>query len=147
MEIEPNAANVVPGRARMIFDIRAERPALLDEFIAGLHAESAVIAAQRAVDRSTFSILSRTDPTACSDHLRDVLARSAEKRGYSTMSLASGAGHDAAFVARIAPSAMLFIPCRDGKSHTPEEWSEPEALAAGAATLLEAIRLMDGQNA
>jgi N-carbamoyl-L-amino-acid hydrolase len=66
--------------------------------------------------------------------------------GYSTMPLASGAGHDAAFVARIAPSAMLFIPCRDGKSHAPEEWTEKHQAAAGAATLYEAVRLMDGQN-
>jgi N-carbamoyl-L-amino-acid hydrolase len=147
LSIEPNAANVVPGRARMIFDIRAEAPALLDEFIALLQAESAVIAARRAVDRAAFTILTRTDPVPCSDHLRDLLARSAEKLNYSTLPLASGAGHDAAFVARFAPSAMLFIPCRDGKSHTPEEWAEPPALAAGAATLLEAIRLMDGRNA
>ncbi len=59
------------------------------------------------------------------------------------MPLASGAGHDAVFVARIAPSAMLFIPCRDGKSHAPEEWAEPDAIAAGAATLYEAVRLLD----
>ena len=62
------------------------------------------------------------------------------------MSLASGAGHDAAFVARFAPSAMLFIPCLNGKSHAPEEWAEPDALATGAATLYEAVRFMDGQN-
>lgn len=147
LDIEPNAANVVPGRARVIVDVRAEQSVLLDEFIALLQAESAIIAAQRAVDRAAFTVLSRTAPTVCNDRLRDVLARSAAKRGYSTRPLASGAGHDAAFVARIAPSAMLFIPCRDGKSHTPEEWAEPQALAAGAATLLEAIRLMDGSNA
>ena len=53
---------------------------------------------------------------------------------------------DAAFIARIAPSAMLFIPCRDGKSHAPEEWTEPHQVASGAAALYEAVRLMDGQN-
>jgi N-carbamoyl-L-amino-acid hydrolase len=62
------------------------------------------------------------------------------------MQLASGAGHDAAFIARIAPSAMLFIPCRDGKSHAPEEWTEKHQVAAGAAALYEAVRLLDGQN-
>jgi N-carbamoyl-L-amino-acid hydrolase len=59
------------------------------------------------------------------------------------MNLASGAGHDAAFIARIAPSAMLFIPCRDGRSHTPEEWAEPEALANGANTLVAAVQMLD----
>jgi N-carbamoyl-L-amino-acid hydrolase len=147
LTIEPNAANVVPGRARMVFDIRAEKAVLLDEFISLLQAESAAIAERGNVARAAFSVLSRTDPTPCDDHLRDVLARSAAKLGHSTTLLASGAGHDAGLVARVAPSAMLFIPCRDGKSHTPEEWAEPQAVAMGAATLLEAIRFMDGQNA
>ena len=62
------------------------------------------------------------------------------------MPLASGAGHDAAFVSRIAPSAMLFVPCKDGKSHAPEEWAEPDALAAGAAVMLEAVRRFDEKD-
>ena len=62
------------------------------------------------------------------------------------MRLASGAGHDAVFMARIGPSAMLFIPCRQGRSHTPEEWAEPKALEAGALTLLEAVRELDAEN-
>lgn len=147
LNISPNAANVVPGRARMIFDIRAEKPALIDAFVAMLDRESAAIAARGDVDRTRFAILSANPPAPCDAHLRELLGRSAEKLGYSTTKLASGAGHDAAFMSRIGPSAMLFIPCRNGKSHTPEEWSEPQQLAAGAATLYEAIRLLDGQNA
>ena len=147
LDISPNAANVVPGRARMIFDIRAEKPALIDAFVAMLDRESAAIAARGDVDRTRFAILSANPPAPCDAHLRELLGRSAEKLGYSTTTLASGAGHDAAFMSRIGPSAMLFIPCRNGKSHTPEEWSEPQQLAAGAATLYEAIRLLDGQNA
>jgi N-carbamoyl-L-amino-acid hydrolase len=49
-------------------------------------------------------------------------------------------------MSHIGRSAMLFIPSKDGKSHCPEEWSEPEQLAVGAATLFEAVRLLDGQN-
>jgi N-carbamoyl-L-amino-acid hydrolase len=85
-------------------------------------------------------------PTICDKHLLALLKRGAEGLGLSTMPLASGAGHDAAFVARIAPSAMLFIPCRDGKSHAPEEWTETHQISAGAAALYEAVRLLDGQN-
>ena len=100
----------------------------------------------RNVSRAAFNVLSSTKPTICDKHLLDLLKRGAEALRLSTMPLASGAGHDAAFVARIAPSAMLFIPCRDGKSHAPEEWTEAHQVAAGAATLYEAVRLMDGQN-
>ncbi|MFL9826691.1 M20/M25/M40 family metallo-hydrolase [Rhodoplanes sp. SY1] len=57
--------------------------------------------------------------------------------------MASGAGHDAAFVSRIAPAAMLFIPCRDGRSHCPEEWSEPGEVAAGTTVLAEAVCRID----
>ncbi|MDB5503713.1 MAG: Zn-dependent hydrolase [Tardiphaga sp.] len=146
LEISPNAANVVPGGARMIIDIRAEKVALVDEFVALLDRESTAIAGRLNVDREGFAILSQNPPAPCDAHLRDLLGRSADKLGYSTTTLASGAGHDAAFISHIGPSAMLFIPSRDGKSHCPEEWSEPEQLAVGAATLFETIRLLDGQN-
>jgi len=146
LNIEPNASNVVPGRARLVFDIRAENHAMIGEFTKALDAESVAIAERTNVKRAQYNVLSSTTPTICDKHLLDLLKRGAEALGYSTMPLASGAGHDAAFVARIAPSAMLFIPCRDGKSHAPEEWTEKEQVASGAATLFEAVRLLDGQN-
>jgi N-carbamoyl-L-amino-acid hydrolase len=57
--------------------------------------------------------------------------------------MTSGAGHDTAFISHIAPAAMLFVPCRNGTSHSPEEWAEPEALSAGAAVIGEAILRFD----
>lgn len=143
LEVRPNAANVVPGEARMVLDIRAEDPALIAAFTAALDAESQAVASRTGVDRCRFALLSSAPPTPCDATLREVLTRAAAVAGHSTMQLASGAGHDAAFVARFAPSAMLFVPCRDGKSHAPEEWAEPEALAAGAATLYQAVRILD----
>jgi N-carbamoyl-L-amino-acid hydrolase len=145
LTFEPNAANVVPGRARVVFDIRAEDHALATVFIAELDSESARIAAAAGVDRGRFALLSNTTPAECDPPLRALLAQSAETLGFSTTSLASGAGHDAAFVSRIAPSAMLFVPCRGGKSHTPEEWAEPDALAVGAAVLRETVRRLDAR--
>lgn len=61
------------------------------------------------------------------------------KLAYSTLEMASGVGHDATF----APSAMIFVPCRDGRSHTPDEWAESDAIAAGASAMLEAITRLD----
>ena len=63
--------------------------------------------------------------------------------GLSARELASGAGHDAAFMTRICPAAMIFTPCRGGKSHSPEEWADRDALAAGAAVMFEAVRSID----
>ena len=57
--------------------------------------------------------------------------------------MASGAGHDAAFFAKVAPSAMVFVPCRDGRSHSPDEWAEAAAIARGTDVLIETIRRLD----
>jgi N-carbamoyl-L-amino-acid hydrolase len=146
VEISPNAANVVPGRARLLFDIRAEQHALVEEFVTALDRESEAAASRSKVRRVQFRVISSTRPTACNAGLLELLRRGGEALSLSSRPLASGAGHDAAFIARVAPSAMLFIPCRDGKSHAPEEWTEKHQVAAGAATLYEAVRLLDGQN-
>ena len=82
-------------------------------------------------------------PVACDQTLRDALRRGTDALGFSSTDIASGAGHDAAFMARICPAAMVFIPCRGGKSHAPEEWADREAVAAGAAVMLHAIRQID----
>ena len=144
--VEPNAANVVPGRARMVFDIRAETDSLLEKFLADLDVVSTAIAAEMKVARTGFALLSRTKPTLCDRSLQAMLEKGAAMHGLSTLRLASGAGHDAAFLAKITPSAMLFIPCLNGRSHAPEEWAEPAALAAGAIAMLEAVRSLDSQE-
>jgi len=143
IEISPNAANVVPGKARLVFDIRAEDSSQIDDFILQLDRYSLDAAERSGLKRDRFAIVSKTDPTRCDPHLRNVLARSASKLGYSTVELASGAGHDAAFMAKVGRSAMLFIPCLEGKSHSPDEWADPDALAMGTATLYEAVRSLD----
>jgi N-carbamoyl-L-amino-acid hydrolase len=63
--------------------------------------------------------------------------------GFSSTQLPSGAGHDGVFVARIAPMGMIFVPCREGRSHAPEEWAEPEDCANGARVLAETLILLD----
>jgi N-carbamoyl-L-amino-acid hydrolase len=143
VEILPNAANVVPGQARLVLDVRAEDTRQIDDFILLLDRHSLNAAHRSGVKRDRFAIISRTDPVQCDPHLRGILARSASTLGYSTTELASGAGHDAAFVARIGRSAMLFIPCLEGKSHSPDEWADPDALAMGTATLYAAVRDLD----
>jgi N-carbamoyl-L-amino-acid hydrolase len=143
VEISPNASNIVPGRARIVFDIRGEDPALVQDFIASLDEESRSIAGDCRVERSGWNLLSNASPSVFDPKLRKLLSESADDLGFATLSMASGAGHDAAFVARFAPAAMVFVPCRDGRSHAPEEWAEPDAIAAGAATIYEAVLRFD----
>lgn len=143
VELSPNASNVVPGQARVVFDIRGEDQALVHEFIAELDEKARAIAEACRVERNTWKLLSHAKPSSFDPRLRELLTQSAGDLGFSTLAMASGAGHDAAFVARFAPSAMVFVPCRDGRSHAPEEWSEPDAIAAGAATIYEAVLRFD----
>jgi N-carbamoyl-L-amino-acid hydrolase len=143
LEITPGAANVVPGTARLVVDARAERRPAMQEFIAWADAESRAAAAAAAVERCGFERLSDTQPAACDDRLRRLLNESATDLGFSTRAIASGAGHDTAFLSLVAPAAMVFIPCREGRSHCPEEWADPDAVSAGAAVMLEALTRFD----
>ncbi|WP_296743316.1 Zn-dependent hydrolase [Mesorhizobium sp.] len=145
--VSPNAANVIPANARLIIDIRAEDDDVLEGFLESLDAQTLAIAQAASVGRSGWKIVSRTRPAHCDPQLRELLGQSAQSLGYSVLDMASGAGHDAAFISMIAPSGMVFVPCREGRSHTPEEWVAPEALAAGAATLLETIIRLDTRPA
>lgn len=146
VEIAPNAANVVPGRARLVVDIRAEDHRVTERFLAALDQRTQEIAGACRVERARSAILSDTNPAACDKSLQAMLLESADALGFSTMSMASGAGHDAAFMTHIAPSAMIFVPCRDGRSHAPEEWAEPDDLAAGAAVIHDAVLRFDAST-
>jgi N-carbamoyl-L-amino-acid hydrolase len=67
------------------------------------------------------------------------VARAAERLGYSNMPAVSGAGHDAVYMARLAPTGMIFVPCKDGISHNEIEDAKPEHIAAGCNVLLQAV--------
>ncbi|SFZ80643.1 N-carbamoyl-L-amino-acid hydrolase [Devosia enhydra] len=142
-KLEPGGANVVPGAAEAIVDIRAEDDGAMAGFIEHLAIIAGEAAAAEGCRVAALTEISRTRAVACDAALRDTIAAAASSVSATTRPLASGAGHDAAFMARIAPSAMLFVPSRDGASHCPEEWTDPEALALGADVLLNALILRD----
>jgi len=140
--VEPGGANVVPGAAEAILDIRSDNAAALDGFLDTLPD----MAAKAAVAEGCTSLstqLSNAGPVACDPALLSLIAQGTEAVGASHRPLVSGAGHDAAFLARIAPAAMIFVPSRDGRSHCPEEWTDPDALALGADVLLNTLLLRD----
>ena len=70
----------------------------------------------------------------------------ADTLGYAHMEVVSGAGHDAVYVHSVAPTAMIFVPCREGRSHCPEEWAETDDIALGAEVMAEAILAFDAQQ-
>jgi beta-ureidopropionase / N-carbamoyl-L-amino-acid hydrolase len=141
--VEPNASNVVPGRCRLVIDARTTDPALTRRFATMIDRDTVADAAAASVRRVAFATLSDGPPVACAPVLREALREGARKLGLRSCDLASGAGHDAAFMSRICPSAMVFVPSKAGKSHAPEEWTERDQLAAGAAVMLEALKTLD----
>jgi len=143
LTVEPSASNIVPGRCRLVVDARTTNPALTARFVDTIDRESAGFAAAARVTRARFATLSDGPPVVCDAELRAALRQGAHDLGVGEMDLPSGAGHDAAFMSRIAPSAMVFVPCRNGKSHAPEEWADREALAAGAAVIYQAVKALD----
>ena len=116
---------------------------MMQRFTDTIDRESLAHAAAARVTRASFTMLSDGPPTTCDANLRAALRRGANDLGLGDIDLASGAGHDAVFMSRICPSAMVFIPCRAGKSHAPEEWADREAIAAGAAVIYQAVRELD----
>ncbi|MGD0504973.1 MAG: Zn-dependent hydrolase [Steroidobacteraceae bacterium] len=147
IEALPGGSNVIPRSARIVIDARSEDRRSMEEFRARLEAESRSAAQAAHVECSKLACLSDNLPAACDAHLQAVLRDSARRLGLRARSLASGAGHDMAFISQVAPAAMVFIPCKDGRSHTPEEWATAEALTAGAEVLLEAILEVDRTTA
>lgn len=143
LTVEPSASNIVPGRSRLIVDARTTNPVLTKRFVGAIDRESLEHAAAARVARASFETLSDGAPAACDPELRSALREGVRDLGLGETDLPSGAGHDAAFMSRIGPSAMVFVPCRAGKSHAPEEWADREAIAAGAAVIYQAVKALD----
>lgn len=141
--ITPGAANVVPGAARLLIDARAVERARMEGFLVWLEAQLADL--PRGITAS-HRVLSDNQPTPMDAGLIALLEQAATVCGASQCRMASGAGHDAAFIARIAPAAMIFVPCREGRSHCPEEWAETDDIALGAEVMAEAILAFDAQQ-
>jgi ureidoglycolate amidohydrolase len=137
-EVFPGAVNSVPSRARLEVDVRDIDGARRDDVLEAIAAACDEIARRRRV-RVERTIVNADAPAVCDAHIVDVLAVACESRGWRHQRMISRAYHDSLFMSRLAPTAMLFIPCRDGVSHRPDEYSSPEAIARGATVLADAL--------
>lgn len=141
--IEPNAANVVPARVRLLIDARAAERAQMERFLAWIEGRASALPPGITAE---LRRLSDNPPTAMDAGLVSLLDAAAGRCGASRLRMVSGAGHDAAFLARIAPAAMIFVPCRGGRSHCPEEWADPTDIALGAEVMADAVLAFDADE-
>ncbi|HVO87461.1 MAG TPA: Zn-dependent hydrolase [Casimicrobiaceae bacterium] len=138
MQVKPNSRNVIPGTVSMSVDLRHPDDAALAAMDTELRSSARAIAAELRVECDVKQVAQfaacRFD-SACVQEVR----AGARGLGYTHQEIVSGAGHDAIYVARVAPTAMIFIPCKDGISHNEIEDAKPEHVEAGANVLLQAV--------
>lgn len=138
MELFPDSRNVIPGRASLSVDLRAPDDAQLLDMDAALRAACARIATERSLQITVEQVV-YFPPQPFTPQLVQAVRANADDLGYSSMDVVSGAGHDAVYLARVAPAAMIFVPCDDGISHNEIENAAAEHLEAGCNVLLRAM--------
>ena len=138
IDLHPNLINVVPQRAVLTLDIRNTDENKLKAAEAEVKAHLNRLATEEGVTITTRP-LARFEPVEFDEHVVELVSEIAKNQGNSVMRLPSGAGHDAQMLARVCPTAMIFVPSAKGISHNPAEYTSPEDLEAGANVLLHAM--------
>ncbi len=138
LDVYPNSRNVIPGTVKMSVDFRAGDDATLSAMDAALRATATRVAAKYRVEVDIRQVVYFA-PQAFAEPLVQAVRASARELGLTEMNVVSGAGHDAVYMARVAPTAMIFVPCKDGISHNEIEDARPDHLEAGCNVLLHAM--------
>ena len=144
IENRPNSRNVVPGEVFFTVDLRHPDEKVLDKMEADYRAALTPIAADLRVSFEEKCIWISPAVTFA-PALIECVRSGAELAGYTTREMASGAGHDAAYIARVAPTTMIFVPCLGGISHNEAESTTLEECGAGSQVLLNAVLAYDRQ--
>lgn len=134
----PNSRNVIPGRAVFTVDFRSPDLDTLDAMRARLEKEASTIAADLGLGIGIEPV-GHFGPVTFDPGLAGKVRDAADRLGYSYMDIVSGAGHDACWISRVAPTVMIMCPCVGGLSHNEAEEISPEWAAAGADVLLHAV--------
>ncbi|ONG58742.1 Zn-dependent hydrolase [Pseudoroseomonas deserti] len=138
LHVLPNSRNVIPGEVRFSIEFRHPDNAVIEHLAGSFPAEAAALVATNGCAlelTELFRIPMQPFDAGCVELVRQGAAR----LGYSAREIVSGAGHDAVYVARSVPTAMIFTPCKDGLSHNEAESILPEEAAAGCQVLFEAV--------
>lgn len=144
IQSEPNVMNVIPGRVELRVDVRSANGDAKREAVASMQDAMREICTERGIGIE-INTLTDESPVEFSQEIVDVIARVCAAQNLDAMKMPSGAGHDAAHVARVAPAGMIFIPSREGISHDPREFSAIEEIERGARVLLGALLELDNR--
>ena len=138
VQIGPNSRNVIPGSASFSVDLRHPHQEGLLRMDAALREQAAAVATSTRTRIEVRQVV-EFPPCAFDQHCVDLVREAAQTHDLPHLDIVSGAGHDAVYVARVAPTAMIFVPCKDGISHNEIEDASPDDIEAGANVLLTAM--------
>ena len=134
VEVEPGSINVVPGAVTLWVDVRGVEPASIKRTLENIQAEAENVAVTDRVGVH-IEMLTADSPVPLSETLAEQTEAICKELGYSYLHMNSGAGHDAMHMAKIAPTTMVFIPCKGGISHNPAEYAKLEDICRGIKVL------------
>lgn len=146
IEVSPGLINAIPGRTRISLDVRGPDDDAVHQVVRDIDQFAQRVAAERQMTAS-YRQRQTVPATPLDDRLVAALEAAAAETGEQFMTMISGAAHDTMCVAERVPSAMLFVPCRDGLSHTPEEDADPADAALGVQVMLGALHSMARRSA
>jgi N-carbamoyl-L-amino-acid hydrolase len=132
--VYPGAVNSIPSRVVLEIDVRDTKLDVRDGMVAAIRRAAEDVCGQRSI-RLGVEVLNADPPAACDGAIVEAVEETCRERGRTFRPMVSRAYHDSLFMARIAPTGMIFIPCRDGVSHRPDEYSSPEAIERGIGVL------------
>lgn len=166
LTLRPGSTNTVPGTVRFSLDIRSHRDSIVEEVEVDLREAFEAINRGASVsglnegvtpsqpckitwttDSVSPAVLFHDDCIQCVTDSCESIFGSREEAERLTVGMTSGAGHDSVYTSRRCPTSMIFIPCKDGVSHNPAEYSKPEDCALGATVLLQSVLRFDRQRA
>lgn len=134
MHVSPNSRNTIPGEVRFTIDLRN----IDDQVLSRMDADLRTAVASIATADIDLQMIWHNPPVTFDQECVNALGQAAEDMNYPRREMVSGAGHDACQIARKVPTAMVFVPCKDGLSHNEAESAEPDHLEAGCNVLLQA---------
>ena len=142
IKAEPGAPNVIPGKVEMTLEIRDLDFEKMLSVFEKIRKAAETISEETGVQIS-YSPLNEDIPAVTDKRIQDMIAASAKELGLTFKYMPSGAGHDTQDMARIAPTGMVFVPSKDGISHSPKEFTSAQDMANGASVLLQTILKLD----
>jgi N-carbamoyl-L-amino-acid hydrolase len=142
--IYPGAVNSIPSKAVLEIDVRDTKLDVRDAMVARIRRDAAEICGRRKVEPHA-DVLNADPPAACDPSIVAAVEETCRETGRSSRRMVSRAYHDSLFMARVAPTGMIFIPCRDGISHRPDEYASPEAIERGVGVLAGTLARLASQ--